>query len=505
MEIRDIVNAEKSSERRGRWKAAKSVGTIHGTGIENRSLPEKGQIKRYVLTSAQNNTRVNDSVWESLTALARHYRAEILVGTFSYDQNQFRQMSVKRGTEKPFEKEMWYDKRIEPLIVDRRVKLADGLIWCGEMNILPTAVNPLAALETYTARKSSIFPHAKMAMRTIPAMQGEYAKLNFTTGTVTKRNYVQKRLGLIAEHHHVYGALLVEVNDEGRWWVRQLNADGKGRIQDLNVVADGERGVTTRNHVEAVTWGDLHATCADETVVVASMDMLDTLRPKFQFLHDVLEGNSITHHNANNPHARFQTWLRGLNRLDEELRRTVKVLERYKRPWAHLVVVDSNHDDAWIQRWLREYDYRKDPPNSELFLKAQAHLYSRIRAGAMPRDVNMLEWCLREVGYDSSARFLVADESFAICSRKIECGMHGHLGPNGRWGTPENLAKMGRKANTAHTHTAGIYNGLYVAGTSSKLRWDYNRGPSGWTHSHIVTYPNGKRSIITIYDGKWRA
>jgi hypothetical protein len=83
--------------------------------------------------------------------------------------------------------------------------------------------------------------------------------------------------------------------------------------------------------------------------------------------------------------------------------------------------------------------------------------------------------------------------------------MHGHLGIAGKKGAPDQLAKMGRKANTAHTHSTGIFNGLYVAGTNSKLRWDYAVGPSNWTHSNIVTYTNGKRTIVTIYDGKWRA
>jgi hypothetical protein len=117
----------------------------------------------------------------------------------------------------------------------------------------------------------------------------------------------------------------------------------------------------------------------------------------------------------------------------------------------------------------------------------------------------MLEWGLKEVGLKANMKFLVADESYMICNKKIECGMHGHLGPNGRFGSPENLCKMGRKSNTAHTHSAGIYNGTYVAGTSTSLRWTYNRGPSSWNHSHIVTYPNGKRAIITIYNGEWRA
>jgi hypothetical protein len=83
------------------------------------------------------------------------------------------------------------------------------------MNILPTAVNPLAGLETYTHRKSAIFPHAKVALRSIATMQGEGTKFNYTTGTVTLKNYIQKKEGIKAEHHHRYAALVVEVNHDG--------------------------------------------------------------------------------------------------------------------------------------------------------------------------------------------------------------------------------------------------------------------------------------------------
>ncbi len=508
MNVTDVVKEEKSKARAVRAKVAKKLkveGTIHGTKRVVRPLPAEGKVSRYILTSAQNNTKLHQPVWDSLMTLARHYKAEVLIGTFSYDQHKFREMAVKRGKVKDDGGDhMWYDPRVEPFISDERVELGKGLVWCGEMNILPTMVNPLEGLETYSGRKSAIFPHAKLAMRSIPTMQGEGTKLNFTTGAVTQRNYVAKRMGLIAEHHHVYGALLVEVNHQGNWWVRQLNADKDGAIQDLDVLADGDTVMEGRR-VEAITWGDLHATFADEAVVKASQNMLDKLKPRYQFLHDLLEGSAVNHHRKDNPHFKFYTWLRGLHRFGQELQNTAELVQRYDRPWVKTVAVDSNHDDPWIQRWLREYDYRKDPPNAQLFLRAQTYMYQRLAEGKMPRDINMLEWCLREAGLKAKVKFLVTDESYLICGRKIEAGMHGHFGPSGSRGTPGNLSKMGRKANTAHTHSAGIYDGLYVAGTSSKLRWDYNRGPSAWSHSHIVTYPSGKRAIITLYNGQWRA
>jgi hypothetical protein len=70
---------------------------------------------------------------------------------------------------------------------------------------------------------------------------------------------------------------------------------------------------------------------------------------------------------------------------------------------------------------------------------------------------------------------------------------------------PTAFAKMGRRVNTAHTHSAGIQDHVYTAGTSSLLDMRWNKGPSSWSHSHIVTYPNGTRAIFTIWKGKWRA
>jgi hypothetical protein len=365
------------------------------------------------------------------------------------------------------------------------------------MNILPTAVDPLSGLETYTHRKSAIFPHAKLAMRSIATMLGEGTKLNYTTGTVTQRNYIQKKEGVKAEHHHRYAALVVEVNHEGNWWVRQIGVGSRSdTIQDLDIaVVDGK--IVKNVSVEAITWGDLHATMREEKVVELSMDMLDALKPNYQFLHDVLEGASINRHQMKdkNPHVGFHRWLRGYHRVDAELKETREVLEGYLRPWCKTLVPDSNHDGWWLKSWLAKYDYRVDPANAELFLRLQTYMYEQIRLGKMPKDVNVTEQAFLISGLDPKAiKFLLADESFTICNRKIECGMHGHLGPNGARGTPQNLNKIGRRANTGHTHSAGIYNGLYVAGTSSQFKWDYNQGPSSLvaqSHRHI-----SKRSAV---------
>lgn len=474
------------------------------------SLPASGEIKRFILTAAQNNTHVHDAFWQNVEAMAKHYSAKILVGTFSYNQNNFGQLAVKSGTKKPYERELWFDPKIKPYISDEKIELAPGLTWCGNMNILPTEDNPISGLETYGGSTSLVFPHTKIEMRSIATTPDLSPKMIYTTGACTLMNYLQKKVGIKAEHHHRYAFLLVEVDSKGQWWARQVAARKSGRnIQDLQVVVEGGEIIATDAPIEAVTWGDLHSTNAQPEVVETSQDMLDTLHPKYQFLHDIMEGVSVNPHMRKYKaiHENFTRWLRGLHRVDEEFKQTRVVLEKYLRSWCKTIVPDANHDRAWLKKWLREYDYRVDPPNTELFLRMQKFMYEELRAGKMAKNVNLVKFAMEnEAGMKAGAiKFLLPDESFEIA--EVECGLHGHVGSDGAFGSPASLAKIGKKATTAHTHSTGIYHGLYVAGTSSKLttEWDYTTGPSSWSHSHVVLYPNGQRAIVTMRNGKWHA
>ncbi len=473
------------------------------------SLPSNGTVKRFILTSAQNNTHVHEDFWQNVLAMAKHYDAQIMVGTFSYNQNNFGQLAVKRGTKKAEDKTLWFDPAIKEYISDAKVVLAPGLVWSGNMNILPTEDNPISGLETYGGSDSVIFPHTKIEMRSIATTPDLPVKFIYTTGCITLLNYLQKKLGIKAEHHHRYAFLLVEVDSDGNWWVRQVAARKNGRIiQDLDVVV--EEGIVRQGQkVDAITWGDLHATIAQPEIVAASQDMLDTLKPDYQFLHDILEGVSVNRHMRKHKaiHEGFSRWLRGLHRVQEELIQSKVVIEKYLRSWCETIVPDSNHDRAWLKAWLQEYDYRPDPANTELFLALQSYMYSELRAGKLSKNVNLTEFAFETFANLKKGRvkFLLPDESFPV--GEIECGMHGHLGANGGFGSPQNLSKIGKKATTAHTHSAGIYHGLYVAGTSSKLTqdWGYTQGPSSWSHSHVVQYENGQRAIITMKSGRWHA
>jgi hypothetical protein len=402
-----------------------------------------------------------------------------------------------------------WDPIIEKYLADERIQLAPGLVWCGEWQRLPTTKRPLSGYETYTGRKSGIFPHAKFEMQSVAAGKFEDTKFNYTTGTVTMRNYIVKGAGLQATFHHGYGALLVEVDKDGDWFVRQLNADSSGTIQDLDVlVKDGK--VTTGNSVEAITFGDIHVQEMDKVCHQLSAAMLDYLRPRNAFYHDVLNFGSRNHHERKDPFKKLERFTKGQECVRSEVEEAMYYILNRSQHWpdTHHYVVDSNHDRA-LERWLRESDWREDPINMEFFMESALAKVRSIKENDR-RFHMMAHWydtvCQSEAL--TNVQFLDEDESFVICEDAnggIECGMHGHLGANGARGGAAGFAKMGRKANVGHTHTAGIYDGIYTAGTSSKLDMGYNRGPSSWSHSHIVTYPNGKRAIITMFNKKWRA
>jgi hypothetical protein len=497
-----------------------SAGRVEDTQAKKLKPPVLG-VKRYVLTSAQNNTPVYKDCWHNLLALVNHYGAKLMVSRYTYDKSSYGKKAVKPDSSRTSDYDnLWYSPEISPYISDERVELAPGLVWCGELNILPTAVDPLSGLESYTGRASGIFPHAKFAMDSVASGKLEATKFNYTTGTITQRNYIQKKAGLKAEHFHGYGALLVEVTEDGAWYVRQLQATESGSIRDLDLLATGGE-VSEGHRVEAISWGDVHTRLIDPVIRKLNWGvggMLDVLCPKYQFIHDVLDFRARNHHEIKNGLSMHSRYVEAKECVQEEVREASELIREAIRPWCHTVVVDSNHDKAMI-RWLVETDFRKDPVNARYFLEASLALYYANER--QDRDFHLLEWAMAKEGLTTSVqfvrhgqeipgslRFLREDESFVVChsyAGGVENGMHGDLGPNGARGSIRAFARMGRRANVAHSHSAGIFNEVYQAGTSSMLDLGYNRGPSSWSHTHIVTYPEGTRSMVTLWKGRWRA
>jgi hypothetical protein len=482
---------------------------------------------RYILTSAQNNTHVHGAFLTNLEAYAKHLGAQLMVSRFSYNKASYGKKSTKAGRAPTAAdtQGLWYDPAIEQYVCDDpdrhgscRWQLAPscggdgGLLWCAEMNILPTAVLPLSGLESYAGGASAIFPHAKIALESVPVLGDREPKFLYTTGAVTQRNYIAKKEGLKGEFHHQYGALLVEVDlQTGHWWCRQLNATDDGAFMDLDRrIADG--AVTTGHRPLAINWGDVHASEIDPEVRALNWGVpgcvLDTLRPERQFMHDLFSMRSRSHHEAKSLAKRYEKWAGAavegaFESVESEVNVTANLLELAARDWCDTIVVSSNHD-RHLDRWLDEADYKQDLPNAEYFLLMQRARLQQLRRN--PEGWDALAWAIDEVtDVDAlGVTFLPRDATYLIGppGHEISCGGHGDEGPNGARGGVASLAKMAVRANYGHIHSACIRHGGMWAGVCAR-RLSYAHGPSSWSISHIVTLANAKRQIISLRGGKY--
>ena len=476
---------------------------------------DKAQGQTFVFTSAQSNTFLHDGFFKGLLAYCDFKGAELHISRFTYNKQGLGSQNSKVGSDKASDgDDTWFDPRIEPYVSDTSLEVTDDLIWCGELNIIPTRVNPISGFQNYTRLASCIIPHAKMFMESVPTMKYNPAKMIYTTGAVTQRNYIQKAAGQKADFHHVFGALVVEVDEKGVWWVRQINADNEGAFYDLDLYVHPTKGIVDGQRVQAVTHGDLHGNKLDLDVANAVFregGILDSLLPREQFFHDTIDFQPRNHHNIKDPHFLHDMYWNGTDNVWNEFLLMGNFLATTAyRHWCKSFVVVSNHDQA-IEQWLRNPSGQYDPANVTLWHRLNLYCHETRERSSKP---TVFKHCLETAFCNTSVKadqeelpklpvFLLEDDSYRILD-EIEAALHGHLGPNGARGTPRNIRSAG-KVNSGHTHSAGIFEGVYTAGVYGQLDMGYNKGLSSWSHSMVVTYPNAKRTVLTLKKGKaWR-
>lgn len=473
--------------------------------------------KRFILTSIQNNTFPHANFLKSLEKAAEYLGATLLVSKYAYNKNGFKAAGNNNEVrESKNNSSLHYDPAFDEYIQNENVFLHSRdsrFAFMAEFNILPTADFPLTGIaETVAALELDgvAIGHAKITAESVPALKGETVARMYSTGTATLKNYIQQKAGQKAEALHNFGALLVEFDDEGEFFVRQLETmDDSGAFYDLNYYFSPEGVMAASDHVLALQYGDIHAEKLDHECGDASWgktwgsdSLLDVLRPRYQIVHDVHDFTSRNHHNRASGVFLAKQYAAGRDKVLDDLRDTGEVLAEMERDFSQIMIVESNHDLA-LSRWLddRKCDIASDPANAKLYHTLNAAIYSSIEAG--DDTFNVLDYAIRNVaGIDVNATFLTTDQSFKLAG--IECGAHGHNGINGARGNPKGFRKLG-KMNTGHTHTASIYGGVYTAGVAGSLDMGYNIGASSWSQTHIITYANGQRTLIDFKNGKFFA
>lgn len=481
-------------------KAAATPGIDPETvaGI-HRDIKARQGVKRFVITAAQNATPVNKPFLQSLLGYCKHNGADLLVVPYRY-KNPTSHWS------KAADNDDWWAPELAPYLYDKRIKLNKHLILLGDIKTQPTASSPLLGFESISGACSAIIGHPKLELSTVPTPQSKLPKLMTTTGSVTMKNYSPTKAGKKGDFHHTFGACVAEI-DGSTFHIRQLNAIKDGSFMDLTCEYAGDV-VRPTEGVEALVMGDTHEEFVDPSVVSATFDteigMVRALRPKYLVWHDLHDGYARNHHHRDNPFIEYAKHHAGMNNVEKALDQTFAFVDKHSPDFCQNVFVPSNHPDV-IARWVREANPKTDPVNCVFWARTfEAMMLGTTmgESGASTIDP-FIYWAEKKLRCAGRTHFLARDQSFRV--KDIELGYHGDQGANGARGSRKGFSRIGERTIIGHSHSPGITEGSYQVGTSSRLKLEYNRGPSSWLHTHCVIYKNGKRSLINIIDGKWRA
>lgn len=457
--------------------------------------------RRYLITAAQNGTPVHKGFLAALLSACEKLGAKLLVVPLRYKN------PTSRWTQSQANEE-WWDPAIVPYLCQQRLRLNANLVLAADVRTQPTAPLPLSGFEALTAGESCIIGHTKLQLRCIPTPQHKFPKLLVTTGAVTLPNYTDTKTGKLGEFHHVLGAAMVEI--EGKiFHLRQINAEKDGSFYDLNwrFEGNGQAQLFMQGAQGSVlTMGDTHVDSIDPKVEVATFGpggIVEALGIKTLVWHDLCDGYSVNPHHRGDPFIAFAKQAAGAHHVQREIERAAEFLDEHTGLGMQSFVVDSNHND-FFRRWVLSSDWRQlDPENMEFYLKTALAMLSgaeHTKAGTTypsPLAYWLKQYCDRDA-------IECVGPSASLEINGIEYGMHGDRGPNGARGSIKNLRRIGVRSVIGHSHTPGIEEGCYQCGTSTLLRLEYNLGPSSWLNTHVLTYPNGKRTLINIINGKWR-
>ncbi len=439
--------------------------------------------KRFIISWAQNNTKAHSGFLKNIEAYAKHINADIHIIAGRYKN------PTSVWTSQQQDEEFWDSKIVQYLDANRH-DIHKYMSIMSDVKIQPTAVNPMSGMEGMSKENSCIFGHPKVHMTTIPVLDSDSPKMMLTTGAITEINYTDSKAGKKSEFHHQLGFVIVEIENEDVFHVRQVISDDKnGSFYDLfyNV----NKGVVTKiNEIEGVIMGDLHYGEHDETVLAKSFELFKVLKPKNVVLHDVFDAKSISHHTMNDPFTQYGMEVRGENNLKKEVNTMLDGLSKFEH-FENVIVVKSNHD-VHLDKFLTN-DWRKLPTakNSLEYMEYSSMLLKQHAQGnvigVIPEIINN-----RFPKYKT----LTYNDSYKI--KGYEISMHGEIGANGSRGSAIQFRKLNTKIITAHTHSPSRFDNVLCTGTTTKLRLSYNKGASSWLQSHVIIHKDGRAQHINF-------
>lgn len=393
---------------------------------------------------------------------------------------------------------------VDPCLVNRNIVIEDVALnsnfHISTIKLSAKQIDPITSLGRMGQKDGSfVYASPKQRLKYVANSNVKIPHAVMTTGACTipdysTTRYMSDRTAKIAQNDHVIGGIIVEIQNDKIYHFRQVQAESNGSFIDLgNYYQNGKR---SKVNAKAFVLGDMHCGETDPAAENAWIEVVKAVGVDTIVFHDLYNGEygRQNHHSQNNLLAQAQSANSGKNSIQEEVKLVVDTLNRWSKLAKSLVVTKSNHDE-FLDRYLQEGRYMKDPINLQ---------FAHELAGVLINGNDPLKYAVEKLGLDSpkQVRWLSRDEDFKIA--RIELGCHGDKGLNGAKGSLKGIEKAYGMSVSGHSHTPEILRGAWQVGTSSKLKLSYNVGPSSWLHSSCLVYANGSRQLINSINGAWR-
>jgi hypothetical protein len=480
------------------------------------------EAKGLIVTSAQYGATLNAEVFEAFKRYAAHLGYVLVVMPIKYGP-------IKTVHQKETDRRVLlstFDERLKGYMLFEEHTVAGGLLTLNVIRLRPTLTRFLSdPICERGGNASQIFAAPKLELEYRPRLLHDYPKAIMTTGAVTHPDYKvdnlgqQDRTGELARAEHTFAAILVEFSAAKTFHFRQLLANTKGEFYDIDPVNGGATLVTPRSiehrpdDVSAVALGDWHVGKTHPDVRrITFEDMLPKLKPKHVILHDLFDGDSMSHWEERQASRRAYKGALGTSSVQKELDDLVAELEwmRKRLPGAALHVVASNHNE-FLRQWIEDMRWVRDNPNlaigAKLFNALQEDMKERGPAAYKLSPMDPVNWWINKQApwvktHGRTSKLILPEGPKA---KKILCSLHGDIGPRGqKAGGMLPFRKWNQWIIIGHDHSAGIMGPVWRVGTSTHLTDHYVSGPAtNWTHTHAVVYANGQRQLINIVNGTY--
>lgn len=434
----------------------------------------------YIVSTIQYNAVVNKNLLRNLLAFADKHKVDKI----------YLYVMAGKTKDETLISQFLTDKRIEFIQADKNgIKLNDNL-KLYDTRILASQINPLTGFNKKLHRDYSyILPSPKIRYVSIPNTS-VYPRFLATTGALTYGNYKQHiAQGRKADLEHQFGFAFVQIKNNRIFNYHPIEALKNGNFNYNREYY--HTGKVLDEQPEALVLGDYHNGDTCPKVRKVTIKMIEDLKPKRVFFHDLFNGHSINHHERHNNLSKARMWRDKIHVLQEEVEQCLKELNYFANrfPDVQFFIVESNHD-IFLSKYIGQENFLEDGQNSVFACK----LFYTVSDN---RKEPILKTAMELVGkLSSNVRFLNEDEEYRVSGVGLD--VHGHRGPSGSRGTPMSFSNNNLKLITGHTHSPAINaNGLTV-GTSTHLKLNYTKGPSSWLNAHALLYKSGKYTLITL-------